>query len=101
MLTQQRFLIFPWIDVPHLASHVLSLSEAQLLTDWVAIYGYRPVLLETFVDSSRYAGTSYQAANWKKIGQTQGKPRPTAARGALRTNKEPPTTGPKTSMYAR
>ncbi len=71
VVTQQRFLIFPWVNVPNLASHVLSLSEEQLISDWLEVYGYRPVLLETFVDAERFSGTCYQAANWQKIGQTQ------------------------------
>jgi len=73
VLSQDRFLIFPWVNVPHLASHVLSLSEKQVASDWVQVYGYRPVLLETFVDRTRYSGTCYRAANWQHIGQTQGR----------------------------
>jgi len=57
VLRQDRFLIFPWIDVPNLASHVLALATKQIGDDWVAVYGYRPVLIETFVDPSRFAGT--------------------------------------------
>ena len=72
VLTQDRFLIFPWVKVPHLASHVLSLSEKQLSCDWLETYRYSPVLIETFVDSTRFSGTCYLAANWECIGQTKG-----------------------------
>jgi hypothetical protein len=58
--------------VPHLASHVLSLSERRIASDWVEVYGYCPVLIETFVDPARFSGTCYLAANWQRIGQTKG-----------------------------
>ena len=70
-----RFLIFPWVRVPHLASHVLSLIAKRLSSDWSFKYGHPIYLLETFVDRSRYRGTCYQAANWQLIGQTQGRTR--------------------------
>lgn len=67
-----RFLIFPWVLVPHFASHVLSLNIRRLSKDWEQQF-HRPLwLLETFVDPSRFKGTSYKAANWKCIGHTQG-----------------------------
>ena len=72
VLRNDRFLIFPWIDVPNLASHVLSLATKQIGDDWVEAYGYRPVLIETFVDPSRFAGTCYRAANWHFVGHTEG-----------------------------
>jgi len=71
VVTQQRFLIFPWVNVPNLASHVLAMSEEHLISDWLEIYGYRPVLLESFVETARFSGRCYLAANWQKIGQTQ------------------------------
>ncbi len=75
VLSNDRFLIFPWIQVPNLASQVLSLATKQIGDDWVQAYGYRPVLIETFVDPTRYAGTCYRAANWHFLGQTQGRGR--------------------------
>lgn len=68
-----RFLIVPSIEVPNLASHVLGLSLARLTKDWQARYGYEPVLVETFVDGARYAGTCYRAANWEHLGETAGR----------------------------
>ena len=69
-----RFLILPSVRVPHLASHVLSLSLARLGQDWMGRYGYEPVLVETFVDPKRFSGTCYRAANWVPIGQTVARP---------------------------
>ena len=69
-----RFLILPSVQVKHLASHVLGLSARQLPPDWQARYGYRPVLLETFVHAD-HPGTCYQAANWINVGQTAGRGR--------------------------
>jgi len=73
VLSNDRFLIFPWVTVPNLASHVLSLAIRQISDDWQEVYSYRPVLIETFVDTTRYAGTCYQAANWHYLGKTQGR----------------------------
>jgi hypothetical protein len=73
ILSNDRFLIFPWIKVPHLASHALSLATKQIGDDWLRVYGYRPVLIETFVDTSHYPGTCYRAANWQYLGQTKGR----------------------------
>jgi hypothetical protein len=67
-----RFLILPWVTVPHLASSALGRLARQLPADWEAVYGYRPALLETFVEADRF-GTSYRAANWLHLGQTQGR----------------------------
>ena len=75
VLRQNRFLIFPWIAVPNLASHVLALATKQIGADWLQVYGYRPVLLETFVDPTRFAGTCYRAANWHFVGHTAGRRR--------------------------
>ena len=88
VLRNDRFLIFPWIDVPNLASHVLSLATHQIGDDWVQVYGYRPVLIETFVDPSRYAGTCYRAANWHRVGHTQGRKRAGATQDPSPTKKE-------------
>jgi Domain of unknown function (DUF4338) len=69
-----RFLILPWIEVPHLASHILALAARRLPADWLAAYAVRPLLLETLVDRP-YPGTCYRAANWIYVGQTQGRGR--------------------------
>jgi len=70
-----RFLILPWVRVPHLASHVLGSSLKRLSRDWMEKYGHNICLVETFVDRSRFAGTCYQAANWIKVGQSKGRSR--------------------------
>ena len=70
-----RFLILPWVKVPHLASHVLSLVSRRVSEDWETKYGHPIYLLETFVDRSRFAGTCYRAANWILVGQTKGRTR--------------------------
>ena len=70
---QPRFLLFPWVQVPNLASHALGLAARQLPTDWQRRYGTRPVLLETFCETPRFQGTCYRAANWIHLGQTQGR----------------------------
>ena len=75
VLSNDRFLIFPWVQVPHLASHALSLASGQIADDWVQSFGYRPVLIETFVDPTHFAGTCYRAANWQLLGLTQGRGR--------------------------
>lgn len=75
VVNNSRFLILPWIRVPHLASHILAAVARQLPSDWLARYGVRPVLLETLVDTTRYAGTCYRAANWIPVGITQGRGR--------------------------
>ena len=74
LVNNGRFLILPWVEVPHLASHILALAARQLPTDWLAAYGVRPLLLETLVDRP-YSGTCYRAANWILVGQTQGRGR--------------------------
>jgi hypothetical protein len=73
VVNNARFLILPWVSVRYLASHVLARAARQLPGDWEARYAYRPVLLETFVERPRFAGTCYRAANWTNVGQTQGR----------------------------
>jgi Domain of unknown function (DUF4338)/Transposase DDE domain len=75
VLSNDRFLIFPWVHVPHLASHALALATRQIGDDWVQAFGYRPVLMETFVDPTVFSGTCYRAANWQFLGLTQGRGR--------------------------
>jgi len=75
VIANSRFLILPGVRVPHLASHVLSLAVGRLCGDWKQRYGYEPLLVETFVEQEHYPGTCYRAANWKEVGQTQGRGR--------------------------
>ncbi len=70
-----RFLILPWIQAPHLASHLLSRIARRISEDWQSKYGHGLKWLETFVDTTRYAGTCYRAANWEYVGQTTGRGR--------------------------
>jgi len=70
-----RFLIPGWVQVPHLASHVLGLIVRRIRADWQAKYGHPVHALETFVDRSRFKGTCYRAANWVRLGTTQGRTR--------------------------
>jgi len=72
IVNNNRFLLFPWVNVKCLASKVLSVAARQLADDWDAQHGYRPVLLETFVDLSKFNATCYRAANWHYLGQTKG-----------------------------
>ena len=68
-----RFLILPWVQVPHLASHILGRMARQVPDDWQRLYAHPIHWLETFVDTSRFAGTCYRAANWIDIGSTAGR----------------------------
>ncbi len=73
VINNARFLILPWIQSNNLASKILSLAARQLPKDWETRYGYRPLLLETFVETDRFAGTCYKAANWSHVGRTKGR----------------------------
>jgi hypothetical protein len=73
VLYNSRFLILPWVRVPHLASHLLGRMARRLPGDWQEKYGHSVHLLETFVDAPRYRGTCYRAANWICVGQTTGR----------------------------
>ncbi len=68
-----RFLILPHVRVANLASTVLARVARRLCSDWQTAYGYAPVLLETFVETPRFSGASYRAANWIHVGQTKGR----------------------------
>ena len=70
---QSRFLILPWVHVPHLASHLLGRMNRRLCSDWQAIYAHPIHFVETFVDPTRYRGTCYRASNWTYLGQTKGR----------------------------
>ncbi len=87
VINNSRFLIFPWVTVKNLASHVLGRINRQIGGHWQERWGYRPVLIETFVDPTRYEGTCYKAANWQYVGMTTGQ-------GLVRKNKTY-TTRPK------
>ncbi len=67
-----RFLILPWVRIPHLASKILALNLRRLSHDWQIAYGHPLYLAETFVDLSRFEGTSYRASNWICVGVTKG-----------------------------
>lgn len=73
VLNNTRFLILPWIQVKNLASRLLGLAARRVTEDWLRIYGYSPLLLETFVHVERHAGTCYRAANWICLGETKGR----------------------------
>lgn len=73
VVNNSRFLIFPHIRIPHLASHVLGQLARRVSADWQRQWGFAPLLMETFVDPSRYAGTCYRAAGWELLGETSGR----------------------------
>lgn len=68
-----RFLILPWVRVPHLASHLLGQMARRISAEWSRVYGHPVYYLETFVDPSRFKGTCYRAANWISLGFTSGR----------------------------
>jgi hypothetical protein len=68
-----RFLILPWVRVPHLASFLLGQQARVVAKDWEQLYAHPVVLLETFVDTERFKGTCYRAANWVRVGETAGR----------------------------
>jgi len=72
IVNNNRFLILPWVKIKNLASYLLSQTLKRLKTDWVKMYGTHPLLVETFVDSTKYKGTCYKAANWIYLGETKG-----------------------------
>jgi hypothetical protein len=75
VVDNSRFLILPNVRVPHLASHVIGLVLRRLRSDWRGRYGYEPLLVETFVEAERFAGTCYRASNFVEVGQTKGRGR--------------------------
>jgi len=72
VINNSRYLIFPWIQISCLASHDLGQLARRVAQDWEAQWGYRPVLMETFVDRQHHVGTCYQAAGWQTLGITRG-----------------------------
>jgi len=75
IVSNSRFLLLPWVEVPHLASSVLARMIREFRADWERAYGVRPLLLETMVEVGRHTGTCYRAANWIELGLTQGRGR--------------------------
>jgi len=92
VVNNSRFLIFPWVKVMNLASHVLGEIGRRIRDDWEKRWNYRPVLLETFVDPRYYAGSSYLAANWLYLGMTTGE-------GLVRPGKSYTTTPKKIFVF--
>ncbi len=88
VVNQSRFLILPWVQVNDLASKILSLAAQQIQEDWLSVYQVQPLLLESLVDTTRFAGTCYVAANWIALGQTQGRGRMDRDQTAERHPKE-------------
>ncbi|MQY76276.1 MAG: DUF4338 domain-containing protein [Spirochaeta sp.] len=72
VINNSRYLIFPWVQVKNLASHVLGQVARRVVDDWENCWGYRPVLMESFVDPKQYQGICYKAAGWKYLGMTTG-----------------------------
>lgn len=68
-----RYLLLPWVKVEHLASHILGKICRRLNQDWMKKYKHEIYLLETFVETEKFAGTCYKAANWINVGKTQGR----------------------------
>lgn len=83
-----RFLILPWVEVPHLASHILGHMARLLPLDWERIYGHPVYFLETFVDPERFRGTCYRAANWMLLGRTTGRGKDSQSKKPNRPIKE-------------
>jgi hypothetical protein len=73
VVNNSRFLVLPWVDVPHLASHVLGQLARRVADDWQRRWEFRPALLETFVDPAHYRGSCYRAAGWHDLGETSGR----------------------------
>jgi len=73
IINNTRFLVLPWVEIPHLASHLLALNRRRLTEDWGLVYNHPVYLLETFVDTERFQGTCYKADNWIYVGKTTGR----------------------------
>lgn len=83
-----RFLILPWVTVPHLASHLLARIAKRLSADWQAVYAHPIYFVETFIDPQRFAGTCYRAANWTLMGVTTGRGKDAPTQAANRSIKQ-------------
>ena len=88
VVSNSRFFIHPEVRVPHLASHVLGKALRRVQRDWQSRYGKEPLLVETFVEQSRFTGTSYRAANWIHVGTTAGRGRQDSQHQAVLPPKE-------------
>ncbi len=83
-----RYLIVPWVQVPHLASHLLGHMVRRLSAEWERVYGHPVYFAETFVDPARFRGTCYRAANWIVLGRTTGRGHADATHRANRSIKD-------------
>jgi hypothetical protein len=83
-----RFLILPWVRIPHLASHILGRMALTLSRDWEQMYGHPVYFAETFIDPGRFRGTCYRAANWKLLGLTTGRGKDSTSKRPNRSLKE-------------
>ena len=83
-----RFLILPWVQVSHLASHLLGRMAKMVGRDWKEVYGHPVYFLETFVDPERFRGTCYRAANWIYLGRTTGRGKDSVSKQPNRSIKE-------------
>jgi hypothetical protein len=83
-----RLLLLPWVRVKNLASHVLGSVCSRVRADWMERYGHPVSVLESFVDRSRFSGTCYRAANWRKVGTTSGRTRNGTRQDPLSTLKD-------------
>lgn len=88
IINNSRFLILPWIRLKNLASHALALAQKRVVCDWEHRFGYKPLVIETFVDADRYKGTCYRAGNWIYIGKTKGRGRADRYHQGLSSTKE-------------
>jgi hypothetical protein len=83
-----RFLVLPWVVVPHLASHILGRIARVLSADWHRLYAHPIYFVETFIDPQRFRGTCYRAANWTVMGETTGRGKDAPTRAQNRSIKE-------------
>lgn len=83
-----RFLILPWVTVPHLASSILGRMTRMLSAEWQRVYAHPIYFVETFIDPQRFRGTCYRAANWTLLGQTTGRGKDAPTREANRSIKQ-------------
>lgn len=73
VINNTRLLIFPWVEIRHLGSHVLGQLARRVRSDWLERWGYEPLLMETFVDPEKFSGTCYRAAGWLALARTTGR----------------------------
>ncbi len=83
-----RFLILPWVQVRHLASHALGRMARELSSHWEQLYAHPIYLAETYVDRERFAGTCYRAANWIYLGKTTGRGKDAPSKRPTRSKKD-------------